>query len=402
MLRRGSSILLLSLVFGCKSETGAHAEPSGAAQSAEARRSVQVVAVEARSFEDVVESSGTLAAHEHVTLSTKVAGRLVALDVDLASPVVANQVVARVEPTDYQFNVQQSRAALGQARAQLGLESGADVAHLDKESVAVVRQARATLNEARVGSERLATLVREGLAPQSELDAAQASMARAEAGLESAREQVRLWQAQVRQRQSELSITEQRLADTAIRSPITGTVQARRAGVGEYLPVGAPVVEIVEAGPLRLRLALVERDAARVVAGQLVRIVGNEPSSVVEGRVARVAPMLDVETRSLLVEADIENPGALRPGNFVSARVITGTRSAPAVPSTAIVTFAGLQKVLLVEQDRVVERVVTTGQRAGDFVEVSAGLKPGEAVIAAAGSLQQGQGVSVEGQHPAP
>jgi RND family efflux transporter MFP subunit len=258
------------------------------------------------------------------------------------------------------------------------------------------------LNESRVNSERLATLVKEGIAPQSELDAADASRARAEASLESAREQVRLWQAQVRQRQSELAITQQRLTDTAIRSPVTGTVQARRAGVGEYLAVGAPVVEIVEAGPLRLRLALSERDATRVKSGQVVRVIGSQDEHVVEGQVARVAPMLDVETRSLLIEADIGNPGQLRPGNFVTARIVTGTRAAPAVPATAIVTFAGLQKVLIVEREQVVERVVTVGAKSGEWVEITSGLKVGEAVIAVAGSLQQGQAVSVEEQRQAP
>jgi RND family efflux transporter MFP subunit len=400
-------MLLLSALgaWACNSpDAKPRAEAPGAARASE-EREVRLSKVVLSTFEQVIEIAGTLAADEQVTLATKVPGRLSTIDIDLASPVKQGQLIAQVETTDYEFGVQQALASLGQARAQLGLPAEGSRTRIDPDATAIVRQAKATLEEARVNEARLAKLANEGLTPQAELDAARATLVRAEASLEAAREEVRLRQAQVRQRESELSIARQRLADTTIRSPLDGFVQTRRASRGEYLPAGAPVAEVVRINPLRLRLAVPEREATSVRAGQTVRVrvSGQSSGSPSEhtGVVARLAPSLDTQSRSLLIEADIENPGTLRPGNFVQARIIVGQRTVPTVSQSAVVTFAGLEKVILVADGKAVERTVTTGDRRGDAVEIVSGLREGEQVVEAPGSLQQGQPVRVlEGHAP--
>ena len=362
---------------------------------------MRLAKVSQATFETAIEIAGTLAADEQVTVATKVAGRLASIDVDLASPVKQGQRIAQIETTDYELGVQQAQAALWQARAQLGLPATGGTARIQVDETAVVRQARATLEEARANGTRLEKLTEEGLAPQADLDASRATLVRAEASLESAREEVRLRQAQMRQRESELSIAEQRLADTSIRSPLDGFVQARRANRGEYLAAGAALVEVVRVNPLRLRLAVPEREAVDLKAGQpvVVRVSGQRSVTGAKlehtGVVARLAPGLDAQSRSLLIEADIPNDGALRPGNFVSARIVVGQRTVLSVPKSAIVTFAGLQKVILVENGKAVERPVTTGDTRGDDIEITKGLRAGEAVVDDPGTLQQGQPVHV-------
>lgn len=410
---RQTSIALIFLALGLGSAgcDGADAKPRAegpGARAAEAPREVRLVAVAATDFEDVIEISGTLAADEQVMLATKVPGRLSRIEVDLASPVQRGQLIAQIETTDYEFGVQQAQAALGQARAQLGLPaSGAGGAQrLDVDATAIVRQAKATLEEARANAARGAKLAEEGLTPQADLDTARAALLRAEASLEAAREQVRLRQAQVRQRESELKIARQRLADTAIVSPLDGFVLTRRASRGEYLAAGAPVVEVVRVDPLRLRLAVPEREATRLRRGQAVQVrvageSGADGAAEHSGVLSRLAPSLDAQSRSLLIEADIENPGTLRPGNFVQARIIVGGRRVLTVPVSAVVTFAGLQKVILVEGSEAVERPVTTGDRQGGMIEIRTGVREGEHVVAAPGGLQQGQPVLVVEGPPA-
>jgi HlyD family secretion protein len=394
-------MLLLSAAWapGCNSpDAKPRAEAPGAARASEARE-VRLTRAIPSTFEQVIEIAGTLAADEQVTLATKVPGRLSTIDIDFASPVKQGQLIAQVETTDYEFGVQQALAALGQARAQIGLSAVGPRVRIDPDATAIVRQAKATLEEARVNERRLAQLANEGLTPRAELDAARATLVRAEASLESAREEVRLREAQVRQRESELSIARQRLADTTIRSPLDGFVQARRASRGEYLPAGAPVAEVVRIDPLRLRLAVPEREAMSVRAGQAVRVrvSGQSPGASDEhsGVVTRLAPSLDAQSRSLMIEADIANPGNLRPGNFVQARIIVGQRNVPTVPESAVVTFAGLEKVILVVEGKAVERTVTTGDRRGAAVEIVRGLREGELVVDAPGALQHGQPVRV-------
>jgi HlyD family secretion protein len=399
--RFGLTLLLSGLAaLGCQSDPRPRAEGPARGGEAAGAREVRLTPVARSMFEQVVEVSGTLAADEQAMLATKVAGRLATIEVDFASPVKAGQLVAQIETTDYEFGVEQAAAALGQARAQLGLPSKGSKGRLDVDATAIVRQARATLEEARASEARLVKLAEEGLAPQADLDAARATLLRAEASIESAREEVRLREAQVRQRETELEIARQRLADTAIRSPLDGFVQARRASKGEYLAAGAPVAEVVRIDPLRLRLAVPEREAVSLKAGQQVRVRVSGQSkgggaSEHTGVVARLAPSLDAQSRSLMIEADIENPGTLRPGNFVQARIIVGQRNVPTVPEAAVVTFAGLQKVLLVDGGKAVERPVTTGDVRDGRVEILSGVKDGDLVVAEPGALQQGQSVHV-------
>lgn len=398
--RLGLAVLLsAAAALGCRSDPRPRAE--AAARGAEAgAREVRLARVSRSTFERVIEISGTLAADEQVTLATKVPGRLAAIEVDFASPVAPGQLVAQIETTDYQFGVEQAAASLGQARALLGLPSKGGKGRVDVDATAIVRQARATLEESRANEARLVKLAEEGLAPQADLDAARATLLRAEASIESAREEVRLREAQVRQRESELQIARQRLEDTAIRSPIEGFVQARRASKGEYLPAGAPVAEVVRINPLRLRLAVPEREAVSLKAGQEVRVrVSGQSNGDAPGEhtgvVARLAPSLDAQSRSLMIEADIQNPGTLRPGNFVQARIIVGQRDVPTVPESAVVTFAGLQKVIVVDAGKAVERSVTTGELRRGQIEILSGIKEGESVVAEPGALQQGQPVRV-------
>jgi HlyD family secretion protein len=400
-------IIIASLLGGgaCRSEAKPGPEAEARKGEKAAGREVRLVRVSASTFEQVVEIGGTLAADDQLVLATKVPGRLATIDVDLASPVKQGQVIARIETTDYELGVQQAEAALGQARAQLGLPARGRADKLDIDATAIVRQARATLEEARASEARLGKLADEGLTPQAELDAARATLLRAEASLESAREEVRLRQAQVRQRESELEIARQRLADTAIRSPLDGFVQARRASKGEYLAAGAAVAEVVRIDPLRLRLSVPEREAISLQKGQAVhvRVTGQsgspEQQAEYQGVVARLAPSLDAQSRSLLIEADIQNPGTLRPGNFVQARIIVGQREVLTVPQSAIVTFAGLQKVILVEGGKAVERPVTTGDIRAGAIEIVSGVRAGESVVDSPGLLQQGQPVRIALEH---
>lgn len=388
----------LLLAVGCRGEA-AKAEGGRAAGASSGRagepREVKLTAATQRALDQTVRISGTLAADEQVTLSVKVPGRVATLSVDVGTPVKKDQTIAQVETNDYRLRVEQAEAALGQARAQLGLPLRDDDTAIDADTTAVVRQARATLDEANANLERTRKLSSEGLATGAQLDAAEATAKRAETGLQSAREEVRRLEATMRQRRSEVRMARQQLADTQIKSPLDGVVQTRSTSAGEYLAAGAPVAQVVRIDPLRLRVAVPERDAAGIRAGQAVRLTIEGDPATYSGTVARLAPAIDQQSRSLHVESDIKNPGNLRPGSFVSAEIVVGAKPVIVVPASAIVKFAGLEKVITVENGKAVEKTVTTGRKQGDLIELKSGLKAGERVVEHPGSLQQGHAVRV-------
>jgi len=387
----------------CQGNTKPRAEATAGAAEAASPRAVELEPVTVEEIDQVISISGTLAADAQISLATKVPGRLSSVLVDLSSPVKQGQIVAQIEPTDYEIGVRQAEAALAQARAQLGLWGQNEKSRVDLEGTAVVRQAQATLEEARANARRFEALSAQGVAPEAELTTARATLARAEAALQTARQEAQLRKAELAQRESELAIARQHLADAAIRSPIDGFVQTRWVNRGEYLAAGARVVELVRVDPLRLRVALPGRDAQRVAQGQTVEVTldAADPSAPARGVVARVAPGFDAESRSLLIEADIPNPGNLRPGHFVSARIRTGTRRVPTVPRSAVVSFAGIDKVLTVQDGKAVELAVSVGESSGERVEIVSGLEPGQQVVRSPGSLQQGQPVQLASSAPA-
>lgn len=395
MNRRLTSLLLLCVLPGCGTS---EARPEGAAaRAAAAPKAVTLSPVTTVELERSIAVTGVLEADERVTVGVKVPGRLAEVLVDLATPVDADQIIARVDPTDFRLRVDQAAAELAQARALLGLPRDGNDAEFDEEQTAIVIEARATLEQARAQALRSRELSAEGLMTAMERDAAEAGLVRAETAVQSALEQVRIRRAAVRQREAALRLARQQLADTAIRSPLKGVVEARLARVGEFAAAGAPVATVVRLNPLRLRVEIPERDAPEVRVGQRVRVnVEGDPTHY-DGQVARLSPSLDTRTRTLLVEADIVNPGTLRPGSFVRAHVVLGKKSMPSVPASAVVAFAGLQKVLVVQNGKAVEKRVTIGARVGDRVEITSGLEAGESVVTTPGNLQQGQSVVVKG-----
>lgn len=383
--------------LGCQESPVPAAAPPSEAQR-QPPRQVRLVPAAEEVVDRRVSATGTLAADEQIVLGTKVAGRIGELLVDLGSRVRRDQTIARLDPTDAQLRVDQAVAALQQARARLGLSPEGTDDRVDPEQTSLVRQARAVLDEARLTKERTDRLWKQALIAQAQVDTAVSSLAVAEARYQDAIEEVRNRQAVLLQRRSELELARQQRADTVVTSPIEGAVSERRASVGEYLAAGAPVVTLVKLHPLRLRLAVPERDATAVRVGQPVVVTVEGAAGEHRGRVARISPAISEQNRTLLVEAEVPNEGAaLRPGAFAKADIVlAGDLRVVTVPAAAVVTFAGVEKVLTVDKGRAVEVRVTTGRRLGDRVEIVTGITAGTPVVGQPGNLTGGQPVAVQ------
>lgn len=364
--------------------------------NSKAARQVKTARVEETPFGETVTANGTLAAFDQSTAGVKVAGRLSSISVDLGSVVRRGQIIAHIEPNDYKLRVQQSEAALSQARARLGLSPDGTDDKVSAEQTGTVRQAKAQLEEARLNRERAVRLVEQGVVARADFDAANASFKVAQSRYQDALEEIRNRQALLAQRRSELALARQQLADTAVSAPLDGIVQQKRASVGEYLAAGAPVVDIVRMNPLRLRAEVPERDAGTVRFGQNVRVSVEGDGKVYLGQIKRLSPTITQQNRMLMVEADVQNDGNLRPGSFAKAEIVTNdAKMAVTVPNNAIVTFAGIEKVIVVQNGKALEKPITTGRRSGDWTEIIAGVNVGDQVIVDPGNLQSGMAVEV-------
>lgn len=361
------------------------------AGAADKPRTVRVVVAGNRAMESTLLVSGSLAAYEQATLSVKAPGRLERFSVDLGSRVRKGELIARIEPRDYELRLQQAAAFLAHARAAVGLPLQGEDDRFMADETTVVREAKAVLDEATASRSRIANLSKSGIASRAELDTTEAAYKVAFNRYEAAREEVRRRQADLEQRRAEYEIAKQQLADTEIVAPFDGAVGLRNAGVGEFLNAGAAVVTVVRTDPLRLRLQIPERESSRVRAGQKVRLNVEGIARPHTGALARLSPLITDEARVLVVEADIQNDGALRPGMFARAEIVLAEREQVlAVPAGALITFAGIEKVIVARDGKAQERVIATGRRGGDWIEIVQGLERGEQVVLNPGNLRTG------------
>lgn len=395
MKRFAAAIAAVITLCAC---SGPYSNGKVAAKEQSAPLRVKVERVEPGAIPETVEANGELFAEEMANVSTRVPGRVVKLNVDLGSVVKAGDIIAELEKTDYEFRVHQSAALVEQTRARLGLQGKPDD-RVTPEEVSNVREAAATLKEANFILETTARLAREGVVSKIDFEKAQVRAQGSAARYQGALSEVMEARSQLTERRAQLDLARQQLADATLRAPFAGAITRRAASLGEFLASNATVVTLVRQHPLRVRLEVPERQAARVQRGQRIDIRLEGSPLIRAGRVVRLSPAIEAQNRTLLIEGEIPNEdGVLRPGSFVNG-VITVNAAARGitVPRAALVSFAGIERVFVVKDGVLDERVARTGRRlAGDRVEVLEGLNGGDLVVAdATGRMSKGSAVKV-------
>jgi RND family efflux transporter MFP subunit len=361
-------------------------------EEASAPRPVKTVKVAQQTLVRVITVTGTLAAEDQVALAFKVAGRVSEIRVDLGSVVKEGQILSTLVPTDFELRVKQAEAALVQARVRLGLTADGNEDGVVPANTALVRQRIAVRREAELNRDRMKTFVERGLSPRASLDSADAALEVAEGQYQDALEEIRNREGVLAQRRSELEIARQQLQDTVLRSPLDGAVRERQVAVGEYRAPGTAVMTVVRTNPLRLQLSVPERETAGLRTGLPVRVRVEGDTNEHAGTLERIGAAIAETNRTLPVEALVPNSrNLLRPGQFATADIIVNANDqALVIPRDAIVTFAGIQKVLIVKDGRAREQRIRTGRREGDRTEVVDGLRQGDVVIRSPGDLVDG------------
>ncbi|MGH9785466.1 MAG: efflux RND transporter periplasmic adaptor subunit [Terriglobia bacterium] len=367
------------------------AEPDGQAVA------VRAIRVQPEPLRREVEVVGTLAGDREVTLSAEVPGRVVRIHADLGDRVAENQILVELDPAEYQLAVERQEAALAEVLAQLGVAQENDPLPEASET-SLARRATAEATDARANYERMKMLQAEGVVSQQAYDSAEARYQVTQAAYAAALEQARNLAARAENLRAQLSIARKSLADTRIRAPFAGTVRERMVEVGQYVREQTATLSLATANPLKLRASIPERWFPYAQPGARVELtVEAYPGELFSGSVTRVARAGVAETRSFSFEARVENPGErLRPGLFARGRLATSkVDSVIRVPSEAVVSFYGVQKVYAVIEGVIREKVVKLGDQFGAMIEVTEGLAAGD-WIATTNLARLREGVSVQ------
>jgi len=389
------ALLSLCLLTACSSkskEAGARADSKEEPAPAIEVKSAPVIE---RRTNRSVEVVGSLIAEDDVTVSSQASGNLADITVDLGTAVRRGQIIARIDQRELKFKVDQAEGTLHQAEARLGVKRGE---RIDPQKQPDVRMAFAALERARYDLNASRSLAESGDISKQQLDVYQKTVDQAEARYQAALENVRNLEAIVEEKRAALDLAKKQLTDTEIVSPISGVVKEKAASRGEYLQPGKPIVTIVQVDPLRLRADIPEYAAASVRTGQTMTLtVESFPGRTFTGRVVRIGPSLNEQTRALTVEAEVRNPGnLLRPGMFAKSNLVTANDAlALMAPRRAVQVIAGLNKIFVIDNGRVSERIVKLGAVDGDLIEIVEGVKSGEVVATSnLDKLQEGSAVS--------
>jgi len=389
-------LCLLIFIPGCSTSKSENVQPAEAA-AAPAPVAVETAKVEARELQRSVDAVGTLDPNEEVTISNQVEGTVEKLFVDLGDSVQSGQVIAQLDTRELDLNVHQQEAALQQELARVGLTD--PNASFDEGSTSQVRQAEAAFADANIRLERTKKLSQSGVIAQQQLDAQQAQYDAADAAVRSARETVRNIRATIAARKAALSLAQKKLADARITAPLAGFIKDRPAAVGQFLRSNSPVVTIVQNSPLKLHADVPETAVAYVRAGKPVEFhVDAFPDRAFEGRITRLSPSVDQQSRTLRLEALVNNSnGLLKPGFFARVSIQTDRRDKALIaPADALMTVAGIEKVFVIENGKVSERIIRSGARLGKDVEIIDGLREGDLIAKSnLANLQQGREVAV-------
>ncbi len=341
----------------------------------------RVVPVVSRVVHRDVESVGSLFAFEEVTVGSEVEGRVDVVYVDVGDKVATGRPLVKIVPVELSLALDQERAALQQIQARLAPPQGGDLK--DPGEAAEVRRAQADRTDAEQKYERARELLSGGLIARGTFDEAEARFKAARAAYDMAVQNVQNLRAQVAQRSASVALADKKLRDTVIRAPFAGQVKERMVSPGQYVKVQTPVMAIVDTDPLRVRLKAPEKMAAWIAVGLPVKVqVEAYPDRTFVGRLSRINPSVDPQTRSFEVEALLDNKdGLLKPGFFARASIASNhVDKALLVPQDALRYLYGVYKVYTVEQRALRETEVKLGARNGEEVEVVAGLSDGARV----------------------
>lgn len=319
---------------------------------------------------------GNLIGAATVEVVPKVTGRLQEVLVRLGDGVRRNQVVARVEDREIQEQVKQAEAAHEVAQA-------------------TIRQRESEFKVAQTNVERTRSLFGRQLIPRQTLDDA-------EARYEASNAQIDLAKAQFSQAQARLDELRINLANTNIISPVDGFVGKRYLDAGAFVGPNAPVVSVVDIHFVRLVASVVEKDLRRLRVGvPATTEVDAFPGEAFNGRIARIAPVLDPSTRTAQIEIEVPNPSQrLKPGMYARVQLEIDRRAdAIVVPRNSLVDADGKRGVFVPAENKAVFRAIEVGLQDTNVVEALSGLREGESVITTgATALRDGDTILLPGR----
>lgn len=435
----GFIILMSLLVSACGSSKAETDESNPEKEEAEILN-IETAVAKVEQIPTYFEATGSLASDAESNIAPTIGGKIVRVNFDVGSYVRRgeslveldadgarirlNQAIAQEEQQrkaviQAEAGVKQATELLRQNQVRLGLTKGSD---FDIKDFSQVISVTAQLKLAEKELKRYENLVESGDVSRSSYDKAKAQrdqligqLAEAkanaaisikaihvsQAAVAAAKAQVGQAKAAVITAQTQVAQARKTVRDNTIYAPISGYVSERNADPGEYISPNQPnakLATIVRTAILRLKIDVPEQAIRKVSLGQSVSAqVSAYPDRKFVGVVKRILPSLNAQSRTLTVEAEVENVGGrLKPGQFATVRITQSKPEAAVMIPAKSVRSDGERNLVFVVKDGIAnERVVQIGLLENDMIEIKQGIRENE-VVAINNLDKLGDGVIVK------
>ncbi|MBT1158022.1 efflux RND transporter periplasmic adaptor subunit [Aminobacter anthyllidis] len=370
-LHRRAGIAAAAVALLASAVMPAVADGANAAVQAEtAKRLVSTFVVASDMTEWTLSFTGILAAREEVAVGAPFQEqRISSVEVEVGDRVTAGQILVRLDTAMRDNQLRESEGRLARANAALA-------------------QQQAKAAQALAALQRAAPLKQSGaLSTQAFADRASTEAVE--------RQGVALAQAEVDQAVAQLTESRRLVERNVIVAPVAGVVSERNANAGA-LTGADPLIRLIRDGEVELAAEIPERELPRLAVGQAASVSLPGVDGKIPGKVRLISPKIDRDTRLGVARIAFETDTALFPGAFARAVVVVANRQAIVIADSALV-YGGKDKtaVFVVEDGKVDLRPVQTGMRNNGRLEIRAGLKEGDVVVAKAGaSLRDGDVVA--------
>jgi RND family efflux transporter MFP subunit len=363
------SLFLLAVIFlsGC----GEEIEPGRVSESVPVVRGLTLAAVEEAPLGETHSLVGSVESSDRSLLTARIDGRVMSIKVREGEEVKADQVLLEIADNLAGARLREAQSAVGEARQGLAAaEARLALAEQTWRRYRQLSENRAVTPQEmdRVAAER--ELARRGR------DGAVSSLRRAEAALAAARTAA---------------------GYNEVRAPYAARVARRLADEGVTVMPGTPLLELDRAGLRQIRAAVPEKFVGRLAVGDYVAVEVPSLKKTFKARIVEMQPAADPASRTFLIKAVPEPAVDLEPGLFARVRLTSETRPTLMVPASAIAERGQLTGVFVLEGELLHWRLVRTGRRVGERIEILAGLHPGDRIVS--GGVERARdGARVESQ----
>jgi len=432
--------IIISLISACnnsKADGGGKIE-NKAETKTDGSINVSTGKTMARQIPSFIQATGSFVADETSQVAPKVAGKVVNVYANVGGFVSQGAIIARLDEKDARLNlreaevaVKQAELAVRQAESRLGLaENGkfdssaipevraanANVEQLQAElrqAEVNVRQAEINVRQAEVNEQRYRELVESGDvamityeqfrtardAARSARDVASSARDTVRARVKNSQEQLRAVintakqnnqaiisaEANVESARNQIVSARQALDDLVVRAPFSGFVSERNVAVGEFVSSSTPILTLLRVNPIKVQIQIAEADVGYVSIGRGVSVeVDAYKDRKFGGIVTAINPAIDASSRSVVVEAQIENSNnALRSGMFATARINReGSNNGIFAPKASIFNDQATQsyRIFVIQEGVVKLRVVQLGTEENDMTQILSGVEADETV----------------------